>query len=46
MSSLIIFLFAATSMLKPQTPFYPGAYHLVSGHSFALALIMSHLSRK
>jgi len=30
--------FAATAMLKPQTPFFPGAYHLNSGHSFAIGL--------
>jgi uncharacterized protein (UPF0210 family) len=30
--------FATTSMLKPQTPFYPGAYHISSGHSFAVGL--------
>src|SRR6185312_14299207 len=29
------FNFAATAMVKPYGPFYPGAYHLGSGHAFA-----------
>jgi len=30
------FQFAATAMLKPLGPFYPGAYHLGAGKQFAL----------
>ena len=30
------FLFAATAMLKPLGPFYPGAYHLGAGRQFSL----------
>jgi uncharacterized protein (UPF0210 family) len=30
--------FATTSMLKPITPFYPGAYHLSNGRIFAVGL--------
>lgn len=30
------FLFAATAMLKPLGPFYPGAYHLGAGKQFSL----------
>jgi uncharacterized protein len=30
------FLFAATAMLKPLGPFYPGAYHTGSGKQFSL----------
>lgn len=30
------FQFAATAMLKPLGPFYPGAYHLGAGRQFAL----------
>jgi uncharacterized protein len=30
--------FAATAMVKPNGPFYPGAYHLGTGHTFAVGL--------
>jgi hypothetical protein len=30
------FLFAATAMLKPLAPFYPGAYHAGAGKQFSL----------
>ena len=30
--------FAVTAMVKPFGPFYPGAYHLGSGHAFAVGL--------
>jgi uncharacterized protein (UPF0210 family) len=30
------FLFAATAMLKPLGPFYPGAYHVGAGKQFSL----------
>lgn len=30
------FQFAATAMLEPLGPFYPGAYHLGEGHAFSL----------
>lgn len=30
--------FAAIAMLKPNGPFFPGAYHLGSGHAFAVGL--------
>lgn len=32
------FNFAATAMLKPYCPFYPGAYHLGGSRTFAVAL--------
>jgi len=32
------FSFAATAMVPPLTPFYPGSYHLGRGHQFAVAL--------
>lgn len=32
------FSFAATAMVPPNTPFYPGAYHTGAGHQFAIAL--------
>jgi uncharacterized protein len=32
------FNFAATAMVKPYGPFYPGAYHLGGGHAFAVGL--------
>ncbi len=32
------FNFAATAMVKPYGPFYPGAYHLGTGHTFAVGL--------
>jgi uncharacterized protein (UPF0210 family) len=32
------FNFAATAMVKPLGPFYPGAYHLGGGHAFAVGL--------
>ena len=32
------FNFAATAMLQPYAPFYPGAYHLGAGHHFAVGL--------
>jgi uncharacterized protein (UPF0210 family) len=30
--------FAVTAMVKPYGPFYPGAYHLGTGHAFAVGL--------
>jgi uncharacterized protein (UPF0210 family) len=30
--------FAAIAMLKPEGPFFPGAYHLGGGHSFAVGV--------
>jgi uncharacterized protein (UPF0210 family) len=30
--------FAVTAMVKPYGPFYPGAYHLGAGHTFAVGL--------
>jgi uncharacterized protein (UPF0210 family) len=30
--------FAVTAMVKPYGPFYPGAYHLGTGHTFAVGL--------
>lgn len=30
--------FAATAMVKPYGPFYPGAYHTGAGHTFAVGL--------
>ena len=30
--------FAATAMVKPYGPFYPGAYHMGAGHTFAVGL--------
>jgi uncharacterized protein (UPF0210 family) len=30
--------FAAAAMVKPYTPFYPAAYHLGTGHTFAVGL--------
>src|SRR5438309_95124 len=32
------FNFAATALVPPLTPFYPGSYHTGPGHQFALAL--------
>jgi uncharacterized protein (UPF0210 family) len=32
------FNFAATAMVKPLGPFYPGAYHLGGAHAFAVGL--------
>lgn len=32
------FSFAATAMVPPNTPFYPGSYHLGAGQQFAVAL--------
>ena len=32
------FRFAATALLPPLTPFYPGSYHVGPGRAFALAL--------
>jgi len=32
------FNFAATAMVKPGTPFYPGSYHLGAGKQFAVGL--------
>jgi uncharacterized protein (UPF0210 family) len=32
------FSFAATAMLPPNAPFYPGSYHTGAGHEFAVAL--------
>ncbi len=32
------FNFAATAMVKPYGPFYPGAYHLGAGRTFAVGL--------
>jgi uncharacterized protein (UPF0210 family) len=32
------FNFAVTAMVKPYGPFYPGAYHLGTGHTFAVGL--------
>lgn len=32
------FRFAATAQTPPETPFYPGSYHLGPGHRFAVAL--------
>jgi uncharacterized protein (UPF0210 family) len=32
------FNFATTAMVKPYGPFYPGAYHLGTGHTFAVGL--------
>lgn len=32
------FNFAATAMVPPLTPFYPGSYHTGFGHQFAVAL--------
>jgi hypothetical protein len=32
------FNFAATAMVRPGTPFYPGSYHLGPGHEFAVGL--------
>jgi uncharacterized protein len=32
------FNFAATAMVKPGTPFYPGSYHLGAGKRFAVGL--------
>lgn len=32
------FNFAATAMMKPYGPFYPGAYHLGTGRTFAVGL--------
>src|SRR6185369_1538681 len=32
------FNFAATAMVKPYGPFYPGAYHLGTAHTFAVGL--------
>ena len=32
------FRFAATALLPPLTPFYPGSYHVGPGHAFALGL--------
>lgn len=32
------FSFAATAMLKPYAPFYPGSYHTGEGHRFSVAL--------
>lgn len=32
------FNFAATAMLPPYTPFYPGSYHTGAGHEFSVAL--------
>ena len=37
------FLFAATAMLPPNTPFYPGSYHNGAGGSFAVALQSANL---
>jgi len=31
------FSFAAIAMVKPYGPFFPGAYHLGTGHTFAIA---------
>jgi uncharacterized protein len=36
--SLGTFNFAATAMLKPYGPFYPGAYHTGAGRQFSIAL--------
>jgi uncharacterized protein (UPF0210 family) len=32
------FNFAAIAMMKPYGPYYPGSYHLGSGHAFAIAM--------
>ncbi len=32
------FRFAATAMLAPYSPFFPGSYHLGAGHRFAIGL--------
>lgn len=32
------FNFAATAMMKPYGPYYPGSYHLGKGHAFAVAM--------
>jgi uncharacterized protein len=32
------FSFAATALVPPLTPFYPGSYHTGQGHEFAVAL--------
>ncbi len=32
------FNFAATAMLRPLAPFYPGSYHTGAGHQFAVGL--------
>lgn len=32
------FRFAAIAMVPPNTPFYPGSFHLGAGHEFAVAL--------
>jgi uncharacterized protein (UPF0210 family) len=32
------FSFAATAMVRPHTPFYPGSYHQGAGRQFAVAL--------
>lgn len=32
------FNFAATFMVQPGTPFYPGSYHLGAGHQFAVGV--------
>jgi len=32
------FAFAATAMLGPYAPFYPGSYHTAAGHQFSIAV--------
>ncbi len=41
--SLGTFGFAATAMLAPYAPFYPGAYHTGAGKQFAVALEAANL---
>ena len=36
--SIANFRFAATAMLPPGAPFYPGSYHLASDHHFSVGL--------
>jgi uncharacterized protein (UPF0210 family) len=37
------FNFAATALVPPLTPFYPGSYHTGPGHQFAVALQSANL---
>src|SRR3954469_25542709 len=39
------FQFAATAMLKPYSPFFPGSYHTGTGQQFAIGLESANLVR-
>lgn len=39
------FNFAATALVPPLTPFFPGAYHSGAGHQFAVALESANVVR-